>query len=197
MTKEETREHILKVAAELFAQKGFSDASMNDIVAASQISKGGIYWHFKSKDEIIQAIFVQFFEMQLHFLESMIAQGGTVKERLLNLAETLGTMLDNAESEVMNFPHPLDFYTQAMRQQDLLRAISHHADNYLKTLATLIQVGIDAGEFAACDAEDAALLLLSTLDGLVLASTLFGVGGNLTQKLNFAMRVYIKGLERP
>lgn len=170
MTKDETREHILKIAAALFAQKGFYDASMNDIVLASQISKGGIYWHFKSKDEIIEALFIQFFDMQIGFLQMMMAEDGTAKERLVHLAETLGTMINETSGETLNFPNPLDFYIQALRQEGLMQAVQFHADKYLDILASLIQEGIDTKEFEPCDAREIALILLSTIDGLVLAS---------------------------
>lgn len=196
MTKDETREHILKIAAEVFAQKGFANASMNDIVQATAISKGGIYWHFKSKDEIIQAIFVQFFEMQISFLRMMLNQEGSARVRLLGLADSLGRMLAESKNESQRFPHPLDFYSQSLRQPTLLEFMKPYLDNYLKIMAELIQKGIDEQEFVPCHAEDAALVLLSSLDGLVLASSLFGFGDNLAQNLNFAMRLFVSGLEK-
>ena len=59
---DDTRQQILSAALALFAENGFSNVSINDIVRASGLSKGGVYWHFASKDEIITAIFEQFFE---------------------------------------------------------------------------------------------------------------------------------------
>ena len=49
-----TIEAILSVSAKLFLQKGFDKTSMMDIATAAGISKGAIYHHFKSKDEIIK-----------------------------------------------------------------------------------------------------------------------------------------------
>lgn len=51
-----TIEAILSVSAELFLQKGFDKTSMMDIATAAGISKGAIYHHFKSKDEIIKSV---------------------------------------------------------------------------------------------------------------------------------------------
>jgi AcrR family transcriptional regulator len=47
------RQEILRTAARLFQQQGYDATSMNDIAAALKLSKGGLYHHFKSKDEIL------------------------------------------------------------------------------------------------------------------------------------------------
>ena len=47
------RQEILRVSARLFQQKGYDATSMNDVAAALKFSKGGLYHHFQSKDEIL------------------------------------------------------------------------------------------------------------------------------------------------
>lgn len=49
-------ETILAVAARLFLEKGFDKTSMQDIARTADISKGAIYHHFQSKEEIINAV---------------------------------------------------------------------------------------------------------------------------------------------
>ncbi|HLX83680.1 MAG TPA: TetR/AcrR family transcriptional regulator [Terriglobales bacterium] len=49
----EPRQEILRAAARLFQQRGYHATSMNDVAAALKLSKGGLYHHFKSKDEIL------------------------------------------------------------------------------------------------------------------------------------------------
>jgi AcrR family transcriptional regulator len=56
MTREATidsRQEILRTAARLFQQQGYDATSMNDVAAALKLSKGGLYHHFQSKDEIL------------------------------------------------------------------------------------------------------------------------------------------------
>src|SRR5438874_12086708 len=56
MTREGTlgsRQEILRAAARLFQQQGYDATSMNDIAATLKLSKGGLYHHFQSKDEIL------------------------------------------------------------------------------------------------------------------------------------------------
>src|SRR5215467_2574562 len=56
MTRDATidsRQEILRAAARLFQQQGYDATSMNDVAGALRLSKGGLYHHFQSKDEIL------------------------------------------------------------------------------------------------------------------------------------------------
>src|SRR5882672_5183699 len=52
-TVTDSRQEILRTAARLFQQQGYDGTSMNDVAAALGLSKGGLYHHFQSKDEIL------------------------------------------------------------------------------------------------------------------------------------------------
>lgn len=58
----DSRQEILRTAARLFQQRGYDATSMNDVSAALKLSKGGLYYHFQSKDEIL-------FEIMNHAME--------------------------------------------------------------------------------------------------------------------------------
>jgi TetR/AcrR family transcriptional regulator, cholesterol catabolism regulator len=49
----DSRQEILRTAARLFQQRGYHATSMNDVASALKLSKGGLYHHFQSKDEIL------------------------------------------------------------------------------------------------------------------------------------------------
>ncbi len=51
-----SRNKILEASGALFAEKGFDSTTMQDIMERSGLSKGAIYHHFKSKEEIMQAL---------------------------------------------------------------------------------------------------------------------------------------------
>lgn len=58
-TKEEalaTRDRLLDAAECVFAEKGVSRTSLNDIAAAAGVSRGAIYWHFKNKADLFNAM---------------------------------------------------------------------------------------------------------------------------------------------
>jgi AcrR family transcriptional regulator len=48
-----SRQEILRTAARMFQQRGYDATSMSDVAASLKLSKGGLYHHFQSKDEIL------------------------------------------------------------------------------------------------------------------------------------------------
>ncbi len=56
MKDKTTRDHIVEAADQLFYQQGYEHTSFSDIAHSVQISRGNFYYHFKSKDEILDAV---------------------------------------------------------------------------------------------------------------------------------------------
>ena len=52
----ETRERILQSAMQVFVQKGWQKASLDEIAAAAGMTKGAIYWHFRNKHDLFFAL---------------------------------------------------------------------------------------------------------------------------------------------
>ncbi|GAA3961860.1 TetR family transcriptional regulator [Allohahella marinimesophila] len=58
-TKEDaqkTRELLIEAAERVFYEKGVSRTSLNDIAQAADVTRGAIYWHFKNKHDVFEAI---------------------------------------------------------------------------------------------------------------------------------------------
>jgi len=60
---EETRERILDAALNIFSNKGYHDTRMDEIVAASDTSKGSIYFYFPNKERLFIALVDQFADL--------------------------------------------------------------------------------------------------------------------------------------
>jgi AcrR family transcriptional regulator len=56
MSHQTTREYIVEAADRLFYRQGYEHTSFSDIAEAVQISRGNFYYHFKTKDEILDAV---------------------------------------------------------------------------------------------------------------------------------------------
>lgn len=65
---------IVSAARGCFAAKGLFDASMDDIQTAANISRGSLYYHFKSKDEIIQTVIEQNLGLMASRIEAIVIQ---------------------------------------------------------------------------------------------------------------------------
>ena len=56
-TREATRRRILDAARDVFSARGYHEASVDDVVRASGLSKGGFYFHFPSKDAVFEVLY--------------------------------------------------------------------------------------------------------------------------------------------
>lgn len=87
----ETIELILSASSKLFVEKGFDKTSMQEIVDESGVSKGSIFHHFNSKEEILTAVMVD----QAKAYEQVIRkwlneiEGKTAKEKLIVLLDRM------------------------------------------------------------------------------------------------------------
>lgn len=69
-----TRRRILEAAIKVFASKGYHDSRVDEIVEASNISKGGIYFHFPGKQQIFLAVVDEFSQLLEERLSKAIVQ---------------------------------------------------------------------------------------------------------------------------
>ena len=105
------RTKAVEVAAQLFLRQGYAYVSMDEVVRVSGVSKSNIYYHFKNKEELLQAV-VQFwiaqYESELYLLLSQRERG--VEERINSFLELL-----SAGIESRNFEGTCPFVTLYMQ----------------------------------------------------------------------------------
>lgn len=75
----DTRQRILDAAMRCFVSSGFHNASMQQICAAAQMSPGGVYRHFASKDAIIAAIVEHMSRRNRQFFGRIAEEGATLE----------------------------------------------------------------------------------------------------------------------
>ena len=76
MRRATTRRGLLRAAERLVAERGFAAASLADIAAAAGVSKGAVYHHFQSKDELLLALLDQRFAERIDAAERIAAVPG-------------------------------------------------------------------------------------------------------------------------
>lgn len=82
MSDKPTREQIVEAADQLFYQQGFEHTSFTDIADVVQISRGNFYHHFKTKDDILDAVIALRFSRTQSMLEQWEADGVTPLARI-------------------------------------------------------------------------------------------------------------------
>lgn len=192
MNEQDAREQILDAALSLFARQGFAHTSMNDIVRASGVSKGGVYWHFQSKEALILAIFDAFFSGQEAILAGVLHSTDSPAARLRQLVALAGAELEAAAAR---FPAPLEFYTLAAHNETLRGRLAQFYAGYHEKLCLLLQAGIDAGVWPQTTAVvPTAHVLISAIEGVILLWSLFPDQINLRRQMDTAVALLLAGL---
>src|SRR5512138_238159 len=102
-----TRDDILEAAAQVFRQKGFNGASMQDIAAAVNLQKASLYHHVSSKQEILLALLDRALGMLTEHIAGIAAQDLPADQKLRQMIRAyLVALSDNSDlSTVLLFEH--------------------------------------------------------------------------------------------
>ncbi|MFZ0547246.1 MAG: TetR/AcrR family transcriptional regulator [Candidatus Promineifilaceae bacterium] len=162
---EERKNQIIAAATAVFAEKGFYEARMDDIVEASGLSKGTLYWYFDSKDAIIFAILDDFFNQELAGMEQLASAEISAGEKIKLLIQQM-TLDVHALTIYQSIA--LEFYALANRREEVRLTLLDYFKTFQIGIGQLIQQGINEGEFRLVDPTLMAGVLISQLEGVVL-----------------------------
>ena len=85
---EKTREHILKKSRKLFTLHGFQNTSINEVIAATKVKKGNLYYHFPSKEELGLAVLIDAAdEFSIILDKSLVGESPT--QKIVNSCQTI------------------------------------------------------------------------------------------------------------
>jgi AcrR family transcriptional regulator len=114
----DSRQEILRAAARLFQQRGYDATSMSDVAAALDLSKGGLYHHFKSKDEILFHLMNHAMDITQEQVIDKVQGIGDPEERLRMLIRLhIGVVLRERDREITVMLHENHPLPPAMRRQ--------------------------------------------------------------------------------
>ncbi|MCT7374838.1 TetR/AcrR family transcriptional regulator [Chelativorans salis] len=89
MNAETTREQIIEAADELFYRQGYEHTSFTDIAETVQISRGNFYYHFKTKDDILNAVITLRLSNTREMLDRWDAEGAHPADRIRSFIHVL------------------------------------------------------------------------------------------------------------
>lgn len=166
MSEKSTRDQIVEAADELIYQHGFEHTSFSHIAEAVQISRGNFYYHFKSKDEILDAVIERRLADTRKKLEQWESQRGTPAERIRCFIHIL--IANQARIEMHGCP--VGTLTTELAKLD------HPAQAEAKQLFTLFRTWL-RDQFVqlgrSADADELAMHLLARSQGVATLANAF------------------------
>lgn len=140
---EQTLEQILAVSSKLFTEKGFKKTSIQDIIDELGMSKGAIYHHFKSKEDILDAVMNKQFSYAAQMLDDLIqnTQASNAREKLVMILEKIVADPD---------AHSMDgvLSTQIKNPQFVVTGIQEGAKKDAPIIARIMMEGKEDGSIA-------------------------------------------------
>ncbi len=162
---EERKSQIVDSAIEVFTRKGFASTRMDDVAKGAGLSKGLLYWYFKSKEEIIIAIADLLFGDEFRKMQNLPSECPTVQACLESFLEIFLKDLQG----MLNFaPVIYEFYALAFRNKTVRSVMKEYLHRFVAVMEPIVQKGMDDGEFAPGDARQIAITIGSTLEGTLL-----------------------------
>jgi AcrR family transcriptional regulator len=169
---EKTRQRIVRKAAAVFNQHGYSGTSLSELMEETGLEKGGIYRHFESKEDLAVAAFdYAWSEIKCSRLESLDA--------IPNPLGRLRGMVDSFAAKPSAVPGGCALMNTAIDSDDgnpVLRAHAREAlREWLNYLEGLVQQGIKQGEMnPKASPASIASIIIATLEGSLMMSRLSG-----------------------
>jgi len=160
-----TRERVIITATELFRKNGFHNTSLSQILAAAGLTKGGFYFHFRSKEELGDAVIDYMRDFWVHnVLEDVVKEKGALKriERMFDI------MIETHEGNAFHGCALLAVLTAEMMEvethfSERLRKIY---SDWKDSIVEILKKGKQEGLFKEwVDPDCLALLIIGTFQG--------------------------------
>ena len=168
----QTKARIIHQAAELFNQKGYAGSSIADIMQATGLKKGGIYNHFKSKDELA--------------LEAFDYASGLLSQRIWSVVKTKRNAIERLEALVSSYLIYIDdppivggcpILNTAIETDDTDSPLRDRAlaaiDSWRSLIVRIVQKGIKKGELrSTVEPDTVATIIICNIEGAIMMSKL-------------------------
>ncbi|HDP75282.1 MAG TPA: TetR/AcrR family transcriptional regulator [Bacteroidales bacterium] len=166
------RENIISTATEVFSRYGFKKTSMEDIARALRMGKSSIYYYFKGKEEIFQAVV----DREADLLRVKVKE-------ILDSAQPVTEKLRTYVKMRMDLIKQLSNYMEILKNDDLMnlelteKFRKKYDDEEITIVRQILEEGTNKGELKVKDLNLSALAIVTAMKGLEipLVSSTMGV----------------------
>ena len=172
---EHTRTLLLDAAEEVFAEKGFTSATLDDIAHTAGYTKGAIYKHFPAKEDLFLAVSDRYWRRYFdNFAEVLSAANELGARELDDVAQRWRQLSIDRGAEHAALGHEFTLYL--LRNPDARERVAAKRSEVVEALGKFIVEGIDRlGAALLIPPMTFAQVLVATTDSVMLGSQLDGV----------------------
>ncbi|MBK8010370.1 MAG: TetR/AcrR family transcriptional regulator [Deltaproteobacteria bacterium] len=157
------RDQILSAARRCFIEGGFHPTRMDDIARAANLSKGGIYFHFKSKQEVFDCLVNEEYVRSMDTIRTVREGSGSVQQKLGALGQHYLEYFSTAPDAPRFF---IVMGEMGLRDQKLAARLLEMQSAFITEIGKLLDQGIEEGVFRPVDTAVVAAILKALVDGV-------------------------------
>ena len=157
------KEQILDAALHVLVQNGYEQARMDDVVQLSNLSKGAIYWYYKSKKEMYLDL-VNFWVMRYSVILNHIVEEEASPSR--QLKDLFQFFIDQYETDPQPFAALTEFWSMAQKDDEFNTKLQKVYTHFLELIEDIIQRGVQSGEFKKLDIRMTALSIMVNIESI-------------------------------
>jgi AcrR family transcriptional regulator len=157
------KEQILDAALHVLVQNGYEQARMDDVVQSSNLSKGAIYWYYKSKKEMYLDL-VNFWVMRYSVILNHIVEEEASPSR--QLKDLFQFFIDQYETDPQPFAALTEFWSMAQKDDEFNTKLQKVYTHFLELIEDIILRGVQSGEFKKLDIRMTALSIMVNIESI-------------------------------
>lgn len=165
---QQTKQALLASALDIFYQRGISQASLHEIATAAGVTRGALYWHFKNKEDLFDALFQQMFSQISTQLNEDIANSSP--DILNNLIQTMQQLFQRltTDNDYYKFCHILHLNCEhTADNQAIVQLLQKYQNMWHQNLCTAFLICQQQNTLSTeLDATQAALYFQALFMGL-------------------------------
>jgi AcrR family transcriptional regulator len=157
------RKKLAKSAFQLFAKRGIKNVTLDEVAAHIGVTKGSLYWHYKSKKEVILAACDYYYGQWQERTQAAIAVDDDPYgqfERVLRFT-VRSCLFDNT-----NRVFTSEVLALSLQDRDILAARSQFFDTVRNLFTRLLKAVCDSGQLQIADPRSAAEWVMASIDGI-------------------------------
>ncbi len=182
-----TRQTVLRAAAEVFDQRGYAGATMSEILTRAAVTKGALYFHFGSKEELARAVIQE----QTAWLETWQPTTDSPAQAMIDLGYAFARALQEDPLVRGSIRLTVEHGTFTQPQTAAYRSWSDAA-------TALLRSARDAGELRpGLDVSGAAGVIVGAVTGIQLTSQVLTDRKDLLERMTDLWELLLPGLVRP
>lgn len=189
MEEKDTRQEILKSAVELFARNGYAETSMSSISRNTGVSKGTLYWHFSSKEDLFREIIESGFNCIARKIDQIVREDRPAEDLIYDYIAIHYDFIEDNKKLAKIIWDNID----KVISKDFRENMEEKRQHVRSSVEILVKKGIDSGVLREMD-QDIMVLYLVNIITVIHEEEFMDMGLGHRQKLDILYQIILNGI---